>query len=83
MVSDDRAIFMLKDGAVAWDVKDYLVQQDRCKVVTIEGKDYPGKGDTGASMGGVTMEGKDYPGNGDTGASMGRGQVSNDQPPQK
>jgi len=35
---------MLKDGSQAWEVKDFLVQQDRCEVVTIEGKDYPGKG---------------------------------------
>ena len=34
---------MLKDGAVAWEVKDFLVQQDRCEEVTIEGKSYPGK----------------------------------------
>ena len=34
---------MLKDGAMAWEVKDYLVQQDRCEEVTIEGKNYPGK----------------------------------------
>ena len=34
---------MLKDGAMAWEVKDYLVKQDRCEEVTIEGKSYPGK----------------------------------------
>ena len=43
VVSDNRVIFMLKDGAVAWEVKDFLVQQDRCEEVTIEGKSYPGK----------------------------------------
>ena len=37
---------MLKDGAVAWEVKDFLVQQDRCEEVTIEGKSYPGKAST-------------------------------------
>ena len=37
-------LLMLKDGSQAWEVKDFLVQQDRCEVVTIEGKDYPGKG---------------------------------------
>lgn len=44
MVSDDRAIFMLKDGSKAWEVKDFLIKQDRCLQVTIENKDYPGKG---------------------------------------
>ena len=43
VVSDNRVIFMLKDGAMAWEVKDYLVQQDRCEEVTIEGKSYPGR----------------------------------------
>ena len=43
VVSDNRVIFMLKDGAMAWEVKDYLIQQDRCEEVTIEGKSYPGK----------------------------------------
>ena len=42
MVDDDRAIFMFKDGSQAWDAKDYLIQQERCKSVTIENKEYPG-----------------------------------------
>lgn len=42
MVDDDRAIFMFKDGSQAWDAKDFLVQQKRCKGVTIENKEYPG-----------------------------------------
>ncbi len=44
MVGNDRVLFMLKDGSKAWDIKDFLVTQDRCEMVTIEGKDYPGKG---------------------------------------
>jgi len=44
VVASNRVLLMLKDGSQAWDVKDFLVQQDRCEVVTIEGKDYPGKG---------------------------------------
>lgn len=44
MISDNRAIFMLKDGSRAWEVKDFLINQDRCELVTIENKDYPGKG---------------------------------------
>ncbi|XP_073814211.1 LDLR chaperone boca [Musca autumnalis] len=42
MVDDDRAIFLFKDGAQAWEAKDYLIQQERCKGVTIENKEYPG-----------------------------------------
>lgn len=42
MVDDDRAIFLFKDGAQAWEAKDFLIQQERCKGVTIENKEYPG-----------------------------------------
>lgn len=34
---------MLKDGSKAIDIKNFLVSQDRCEVVTIEGRDYYGK----------------------------------------
>ncbi|XP_046668077.1 LDLR chaperone boca-like isoform X2 [Homalodisca vitripennis] len=43
MIDDDRAIFMFKDGSMAWDAKDFLIQQDRCKEVLIENKPYYGK----------------------------------------
>ncbi|KAH8396578.1 hypothetical protein KR215_000867 [Drosophila sulfurigaster] len=43
MVDDNRAIFLFKDGAQAWEAKDFLVDQERCKGVTIENKEYPGK----------------------------------------
>ncbi|XP_023177784.2 LDLR chaperone boca [Drosophila hydei] len=42
MVDDNRAIFLFKDGAQAWEAKDFLVEQERCKGVTIENKEYPG-----------------------------------------
>ncbi|KAH8277576.1 hypothetical protein KR018_001458 [Drosophila ironensis] len=42
MVDDDRAIFLFKDGAQAWEAKDFLTEQERCKGVTIENKEYPG-----------------------------------------
>ncbi|XP_037716765.1 LDLR chaperone boca [Drosophila subpulchrella] len=42
MVDDDRAIFLFKDGTQAWEAKDFLVQQERCKGVSIENKEYPG-----------------------------------------
>ena len=44
VVGSNRVLFMLKDGAKAWEIKDFLVRQDRCEVVTIENQDYPGKG---------------------------------------
>lgn len=43
MIDDNRAIFMFKDGAQAWEAKDFLVEQERCLQVTIENKDYKGK----------------------------------------
>jgi len=50
MVESNRAIFMVKDGANAFDVKDYLIKQDRCKEVTIDQQSWKGKG--AASEGG-------------------------------
>ncbi|KAK2144444.1 hypothetical protein LSH36_756g00004, partial [Paralvinella palmiformis] len=44
IVGSNRVLLMLKDGSKAWEIKNFLVQQDRCEVVTIEGKDYYGKG---------------------------------------
>lgn len=44
MVGGNRILFLLKDGAKAWEVKDFLIRQERCESVTIEGKDYPGRG---------------------------------------
>ena len=43
VVGTNRAIFMLRDGAMAWEVKDFLVKQDRCLDVTVEGQVFPGK----------------------------------------
>uniref|UniRef100_A0A1A9WMW4 LDLR chaperone boca n=1 Tax=Glossina brevipalpis TaxID=37001 RepID=A0A1A9WMW4_9MUSC len=42
MVDDDRAIFLFKDGSQAWEAKDFLIQQERCKYVQIENKEYAG-----------------------------------------
>lgn len=44
VVGSNRVLFLLKDGAKSWEVKNFLVNQERCELVTIEGKDYPGKG---------------------------------------
>ncbi|EAA09378.3 AGAP005081-PA [Anopheles gambiae str. PEST] len=43
LIDDNRAIFMFKDGAQAWEAKDFLVEQDRCLHVSIENKEYKGK----------------------------------------
>ncbi|XP_033624886.1 LDLR chaperone boca-like [Asterias rubens] len=50
-VSSDRVIFLLTDGSVAWEIKDFLIQQDRCKEVSIESQVYYGKG-SGKEVGG-------------------------------
>lgn len=43
VVGSNRVIFMLRDGSMAWEVKDFLVSQDRCVDVTVEGQVFPGK----------------------------------------
>ncbi|XP_067301133.1 LRP chaperone MESD isoform X1 [Pseudorasbora parva] len=43
VVGSNRVIFMLRDGSYAWEIKDFLVAQDRCEDVTVEGQVYPGK----------------------------------------
>ncbi|KAK7912929.1 hypothetical protein WMY93_013140 [Mugilogobius chulae] len=43
VVGSNRVIFMLRDGSMAWEVKDFLVSQDRCAEVTVEGQVFPGK----------------------------------------
>lgn len=43
VVGSNRAIFMLRDGSVAWEIKDFLVSQERCVDVTVEGQVFPGK----------------------------------------
>ena len=42
-LDENRYIFMFKDGAVAWEAKDFLIEQERCLEVTIEQKVYHGK----------------------------------------
>ncbi|XP_029353326.1 LRP chaperone MESD [Echeneis naucrates] len=43
VVGSNRVIFMLRDGSMAWEVKDFLVSQERCVDVTVEGQVFPGK----------------------------------------
>jgi len=40
IIDSNRAIFMFKDGSKAWEAKKFLLQQDRCSELTIEGKSY-------------------------------------------
>ncbi|KAF0043733.1 hypothetical protein F2P81_005070 [Scophthalmus maximus] len=42
VVGSNRVIFMLRDGSMAWEVKDFLVAQERCMDVTVEGQVFPG-----------------------------------------
>ncbi|ESO85076.1 hypothetical protein LOTGIDRAFT_76483, partial [Lottia gigantea] len=44
VVGANRVIFMLKDGSKAWEIKDFLIEQDRCLEVTIENQNFPGRG---------------------------------------
>ncbi|XP_034536595.1 LRP chaperone MESD [Notolabrus celidotus] len=43
VVGSNRVIFMLRDGSMAWEVKDFLTAQERCAEVTVEGQVFPGK----------------------------------------
>uniref|UniRef100_A0A182FL80 Mesoderm development candidate 2 n=3 Tax=Anopheles albimanus TaxID=7167 RepID=A0A182FL80_ANOAL len=43
LIDNNRAIFMFKDGAQAWEAKDFLIEQERCLLVSIENKEYKGK----------------------------------------
>ncbi|KAJ8311558.1 hypothetical protein KUTeg_010913 [Tegillarca granosa] len=44
VVGTNRVLFMMNNGAKAWEIKDYLVSLESCAEVTVEGKSYPGKG---------------------------------------
>ena len=38
-----KLILFFKDGSVAWEAKDFLIEQEQCEEVTIEQKVYHGK----------------------------------------
>jgi len=42
-LDDGRCIFMFKDGALAWEAKDFLIEQELCQEVQIEQRVYHGK----------------------------------------
>ena len=33
---------MVKDGSLAWKIKDFLIKQNRCLEVTLENERFPG-----------------------------------------
>ncbi|XP_071552502.1 LDLR chaperone boca [Panulirus ornatus] len=43
MVDQRRAIFMFRDGAQAWDAKDFLIEQQELKECSVENKVYHGR----------------------------------------
>jgi hypothetical protein len=45
VVADDRVLFLLKDGSIAWDVKDFIITQPECKMVEFENQKFPGAGE--------------------------------------
>lgn len=42
MIEDHRALFLFKDGSLAWDSLEYLLEQERCADVQLEQKTYHG-----------------------------------------
>ena len=42
MMESNKAIFMVDDGSKAYEMKDFLVRQDRCLEVTIDQEIFPG-----------------------------------------
>lgn len=65
VVAPDRVMFFVKDGSLAWDIKDYLVTQTDCNAVTFEHQDFPCAGSEvdeeggEGGGGGVESEGKE------------------------
>jgi len=44
IVSDNRVLLQVSDGSLAFKIKDYLISQDTCEVVSFENMEFPGKG---------------------------------------
>jgi len=42
VVSTDRVLFLTKDGSLAWEIKDFLVQQPECLEVSFDNQKFPG-----------------------------------------
>jgi hypothetical protein len=46
VIDDNRILLVLTDGSQGFEIKDFLIKQDRCKEVTIDNRPYYGKGAT-------------------------------------
>ena len=42
MMDEGKAIFMIPDGSLALQIKNFLVQQERCLEVTVDSEVFPG-----------------------------------------
>ena len=42
MMDEGKAIFMIPDGSLAMQIKNFLVQQERCLEVTVDSEVFPG-----------------------------------------
>ncbi|CAF1044472.1 unnamed protein product, partial [Didymodactylos carnosus] len=40
VIDDDRVLFVAEDGSQSFDIKDFLIQQDRCNMVSIDNQVY-------------------------------------------
>ena len=47
LIEDDRVMFMFRDGAYAWEAKEFLLEQERCEEVQLEQQTYYGKNSKG------------------------------------
>lgn len=43
VIEDDRVMFMFRDGAQAWEAKEFLLDQERCEEVQLEQQTFHGK----------------------------------------
>lgn len=44
IVAPDRVMFMVRDGAQAWDIKEFLVNQSECVEVVLNNQNFPCSG---------------------------------------
>ena len=44
LTAENRVLFVVKDGSLAWDIKDFLITQPECKMVEINHEQFPGAG---------------------------------------
>jgi len=43
VIDDHRILIKIEDGSYSVEIKNFLISQERCEMVTLDGKDYPGK----------------------------------------